>query len=48
MKLLTYHIIRYMGHVWRIIEFSISVHAIIDIVIDYNFHWFDRYLHTEV
>jgi hypothetical protein len=33
-KLLNYHIIRYMGHVWRVIEFCISLHAIFDVIID--------------
>lgn len=48
LKLITYRVVRYFSHVWRIIEFSISLHALIDILIDAHYKWFDLYLTTNV
>jgi hypothetical protein len=44
LKLLGFGIRRYFGTTWRLIEFIVSVISLIDLIIDFYFSWFDKYL----
>lgn len=44
MKLLTLHFVLYMGDWWRIIEFVLSLLALLDLILDISYGWFTLYL----
>jgi len=48
LKLLAYGLNRYMGYVWRKLEFTISFLSLADLIFDRFFHWTDYYYFKDV